>query len=108
MHHARSFLTVLFLVGSLAGTTRAIAAEGISPPSVTSHEVNVLRQVAAALVAGNHAIRDLRGPPIEHSNLDRPTLPRQEWIAAWLEPLCLSYAAALRSIRKKPRLCSLE
>lgn len=74
MHHARSFLTVLFLVGSLAGTTRAIAAEGISPPSVTSHEVNVLRQVAAALVAGNHAIRDLRGPPIEHSNLDRLNL----------------------------------
>ena len=74
MHHARSFFTVLFLVGSLAGATRAIAAEDTSPPSVTSHEVNVLRQVAAALVAGNHAIRDLRGPPIEHSNLDRLNL----------------------------------
>ena len=43
MHHARSFLTVLFLVGSLAGATRAIAAEDTSPPSVTNHEVNVLR-----------------------------------------------------------------
>jgi hypothetical protein len=75
MRNVRRFLTVLFLVGSLAGTTRAIAAEGTSPPSVTSHEVNVLRQVAAALVAGNHAIQDLRGPPIEHSNLDRLKLP---------------------------------
>ena len=74
MHHARSFLTVLFLVGSLAGTTRAIEAEDTSPPSVTSHEVNVLRQVAAALVAGNHAIQDLSGPPIENSNLDRLNL----------------------------------
>ena len=75
MHHARSFLTVLFLVGSLAGATRAIAAEDTSPPSVTSHEVNVLRQVAIALAAGDHAIQDLRGPPIENSNLDRLKLP---------------------------------
>ena len=72
MHHAISFLTVLFLVGSLAGATRAIAAEDTSPPSVTSHEVNVLRQVAIALAAGDHAIR---GPPIENSNLDRLKLP---------------------------------
>ena len=71
MHHARSFLTVLFLVGSLAGATRAIAAEDTSPPSVTSHEVNVLRQVAIALAAGRNAIQDLRGPAIENSNLDR-------------------------------------
>ena len=75
MHHARSFLTVLFLVGSLAGAMRAIAAEDTSPPSVTSHEVNVLRQVAIALAAGGDAIQDLRGPPIEHSNLDRLKLP---------------------------------
>lgn len=74
MHHARSFLTVLFLVGSLAGATRAVTAEDTSPPPVTSHEVNVLRQVTAALVAGNHAIQDLRGPPIENSNLDRLNL----------------------------------
>ena len=37
---------------SLAGATPAIAAEDTSPPSVTSHEVNVLRQVAIALAAG--------------------------------------------------------
>jgi hypothetical protein len=74
MHHARSFLSFLFLVGSLAGAPGAIAAEDTSPPSITSHEVNVLRQVAAALVAGNHAIRDLRGPAIENSNLDRLNL----------------------------------
>jgi hypothetical protein len=75
MRNVRRFLTVLFLIGILSAATRAIAAEGTSPPSVTSHEVNVLRQVAAALVAGNHAIQDLRGPPIEHSNLDRLKLP---------------------------------
>ena len=71
MHHARPFLSFLFLVGSLAGATRAITAEDTSPPSVTSHEVNVLRQVAIALAAGDHAIQDLRGLPIENSNLDR-------------------------------------
>ncbi len=74
MHRARSFLKVLFLVGSLAGATRAIAAEDTSPPSVTSHEVSVLRQVAAALAAGTDAIQGLRGPPIENSNLDRLNL----------------------------------
>jgi hypothetical protein len=71
MHTAKSFLTVLFLVGSLAGVRPAIAAEDTSPPSVTSQEVDVLRQVAAALAVGSDAIRDLRGPPIEKSNLDR-------------------------------------
>ncbi|HEY7321204.1 MAG TPA: hypothetical protein VIE89_26855 [Candidatus Binatia bacterium] len=75
MHYARSFLTVLFLVGSLAGATPAIAAEDPSPPPVTSHEVNVLRQVAIALATGSDAIQDLRGPPIEHSNLDPLKLP---------------------------------
>jgi hypothetical protein len=75
MHHARSFFTVLFLVGSLAGATPVIAAEDTSPPSVTSHEVNVLRQVAIALATGSDAIQDLRGPPIENSNLDRLKLP---------------------------------
>lgn len=40
-----------------------------------SHEVNVLRQVAIALAAGRDAIQDLRGPPIENSNLDRLKLP---------------------------------
>lgn len=74
MHHARSFLTVLFLVGSLAGATRAVTAEDTSPPPVTSHEVNVLRQVAIALATGSYAIQDLRGPPIENSNLDRLNL----------------------------------
>jgi hypothetical protein len=74
MHHARSFLTVLFLVGSLGAAKPAIAAEDASPPSITSHEVNVLRQVAAALASGNQAIQDLRGPPIENSNLDRLNL----------------------------------
>lgn len=53
---------------------QAIAAEDASPPSVTSHEVNVLRQVAAALATGSDAIQDLRGPPIENSNLDRLNL----------------------------------
>jgi len=75
MHDARSFFTVLFLAGTLAGVSPAIAAEGTSPPSGTSHEVNVLRQVAAALAAGNHAIQDLRGPPIDNSNLDRLNVP---------------------------------
>ena len=74
MRNARSFFIVLFLVGSLTGAMRAIAAEDTSPPSVTTHEVNVLRQVAIALAAGDHAIQDLRGPPIEHSNLDRLNL----------------------------------
>ena len=37
--HAKSFLSFLFLVGSLAGVTRAIAADDPSPPSVTSHEL---------------------------------------------------------------------
>ena len=74
--HARSFLTILFLVGSLAGAaTPAIAAEDTSPPSVTSYEINVVRQVAIALAAGSDAIQDLRGPPIENSNLDRLKLP---------------------------------
>jgi hypothetical protein len=75
MHHARSVLTFLFIVVSLAGATPAIAAEDTSPPAVTSYEVNVLRQVANALAAGNHAIQDLRGPPIENSNLDRLNVP---------------------------------
>ena len=75
MQIARSFLTVLLLVGSLAGAMGAIAAEDTSPPSVTSHEVNVVRQVAIALAAGSDAIQDLRGPPIESSNLDRLKLP---------------------------------
>src|SRR5215813_5919204 len=61
MQVARTFLTVLLLVGSLAGAMRAIGAEETSPPSVTSHEVNVVRQVAIALAAGSDAIQDLRG-----------------------------------------------
>jgi hypothetical protein len=72
--HAKSFLSFLFLLGSLTGATRAIAADDTSPPSVTTHEVNVLRQVAIALAAGDHAIQDLRGLPIENSNLDRLNL----------------------------------
>jgi len=75
MHHARSVLTFLFIVVSLAGATTSIAAEDTSPPSAMSHEVNVLRQVAIALAAGRDAIQDLRGPPIENSNLDRLKLP---------------------------------
>jgi hypothetical protein len=71
MRNARSFFSFLFLVGSLAGAARSIAAEDTSPPSVTSHEVNVLRRVAAALVAGSDSLEELRGAPIEHSNLDR-------------------------------------
>jgi hypothetical protein len=72
MHNARSFVTVLFLAGSLAGAMQAIASEvNSSPPSVTSYQVNVLRQVAVALAAGRDAIQDLRGPAIENSNLDR-------------------------------------
>src|SRR5215475_2167799 len=75
MQVSSSFLTVLLLVGTLAGAMRAIAAEDTSPPSVTSHEVNVVRQVAIALAAGSDAIQDLCGPPIENSNLDRLMLP---------------------------------
>jgi hypothetical protein len=75
MRNARSFFIVLFLAVSFTGASRAMAAEVTSPPPVTGYEVNVLRQVAAALVAGSDAIRDLRGAPIEHSNLDRLKLP---------------------------------
>ena len=35
----------------------------------------MVRQVAIALAAGTDAIQDLRGPPIENSNLDRLKLP---------------------------------
>lgn len=49
--HAKSFLSFLFLVGSLTGVTRAIAAEDPSPPSVTSHEViSSLTAVALCLI----------------------------------------------------------
>ena len=72
MRDARLLLTVLFLLGSLGGAGPAIAAEDTSsPPLVTSEKVNVLRQVAIALAAGSDAMEDLRGPPIENSNLDR-------------------------------------
>ena len=72
MRDARLFLTVLFLIGTLVRAALAVAAEDPSPlPSGTSHEVNVLRQVAIALAAGSDAMEDLRGPPIENSNLDR-------------------------------------
>ena len=73
--HAKSFLSFLFLAGSLTGAMPAIAAEDTSPPSVTTPEVNVVRQVAIALTAGSDAIKELRGPPIENSNLDRLNLP---------------------------------
>ena len=33
----------------------------LSPPSVTSQEVNLVRQVAIALVAGSERIQDLHG-----------------------------------------------
>ena len=56
MNHARSLLTVLFLVDSLADTRPAIAAEDTSPPPVTSQEVDVLRQVGIALAAGSDAM----------------------------------------------------
>jgi hypothetical protein len=75
MHDARSFFIVLFLAGNLTGAWAAIAAEVTSPPSVTSDPVNVVRQVAIALTAGSDSIKELRGPPIEHSNLDRLNLP---------------------------------
>jgi hypothetical protein len=75
MYDARLFLTFLFMVVNLAGARTSIAAEDTSPPLATSHEVNVLRQVAIALAAGSDAMQDLRGPPIENSNLDRLKLP---------------------------------
>ena len=78
MHHGRSFLAVLFLLGSLGAATPAIAAEDISPPAATRHEINVVRQVAIALAAGSDAVQDLRGDPIENSNLDRLKLPTPE------------------------------
>jgi hypothetical protein len=62
---------MLFLVANFAGAWAAIAAEDTSPSSTTSHEVNVLRQVAIALATGRDAIQELRGPAIENSNLDR-------------------------------------
>jgi hypothetical protein len=75
MYAARLFLTFLFIVVSLAGATTSIAAEDTSPPSATRHEVTVVRQVAIALTADSDAIKELRGPPIENSNLDRLNLP---------------------------------
>ena len=72
MHHARSNFIALFLAGSFAGASPATAAEHTSPPSARSHEVNVMRQVAMALAAArSEAIEDLRGAPIDHSNLHR-------------------------------------
>ena len=71
MGNTRSFFIVLFLAGSFAGASPATAAEHTSPSSARSHEVNVIRQVAMAVAAGSEAIEDLRGPPSEHSNLDR-------------------------------------
>jgi hypothetical protein len=75
MRNARSFLTVLFLAGSLIATIAVVLAEETSPPPGTSQEVNVVRQVAIALAAGSDAVQDLRGEPIESSNLDRLKLP---------------------------------
>ena len=75
MYDAKSVLAILFLVANLAGANPAVGAEDTSGPSDTSYKVNVVRQVAIALTAGTNAIQDLRGPPIEHSNLDRLKLP---------------------------------
>jgi hypothetical protein len=75
MYVAKSILAILFLVANLASANPAIGAEDTSGPSETSYKVNVVRQVAIALTAGIDAIQDLRGPPIEHSNLDRLKLP---------------------------------
>jgi hypothetical protein len=71
MYDARSVLTFLFIVVSLAGATTSIAAEDTSPPSATSYEVSVLAHVATALAAGIKAMQDLDGLAIENSNLDR-------------------------------------
>jgi hypothetical protein len=69
-------LLVATSVSAQTGAAKpAIAAEDTSPPAVTSHEVYVLGQVAIALAAGRNAMQDLRGPPIENSNLDRLKLP---------------------------------
>jgi hypothetical protein len=70
MHHARSIVTFLFLVVSLAGATTSIAGEDTTP-SATSHEVNSVGQVATALAVGSDAVQGLRGAPIENSDLDR-------------------------------------
>jgi hypothetical protein len=75
MHDARSFFIALFLACSFAAASPDTEAEHTSPPTVTSHEINVVRQVAIALAAGSDAVQDLRGPPIENSNLDRLKLP---------------------------------
>jgi hypothetical protein len=71
MYDARLILTFLFMVVNLAGARTSIAAEDTSPPLATSHEVNIVRQVATALAVASDAVRDLRGPPIENSTLDR-------------------------------------
>jgi|SRR5215468_9559219 F-type H+-transporting ATPase subunit alpha len=64
MHNARSFFIALFLACSFAGASPATEAEHTSPPAVTSHEINVVRQVAIALAAGSDAVQDLRGKRI--------------------------------------------
>ena len=106
MHHARSVVTVLLIVVSLAGATTAIEAEDTSPPSVTSHEVNVVRQVAIALAAGSDAIKELRGPRLRILTWTGSIFPRPEWIAALLETSSMSHATAFCATRRKPRLCS--
>jgi hypothetical protein len=75
MYAATAVLAILFLVANLARANPTIGPEDNSAPSDTSYKVNVVRQVAIALTAGTDAIQDLRGPPIEHSNLDQLKLP---------------------------------
>ena len=86
MHRARSILTVLFLLGSLAGAKPAIASENPSPTAMRSNpspswemsrEVNVLRRVAIALAAGTDAMQALRCSPIADDNRDKlqPAMP---------------------------------
>jgi hypothetical protein len=63
MRNARLFLTVLILAGSLGRATPVIPAEETSPPSVPSHEVNVVHatSVAAAIAsAWKHSERRRR------------------------------------------------
>jgi hypothetical protein len=75
MQHAKACLILLLLLGGLRGGTPAIASADDSPASAMNQQRSVLQQVASALAARDNDMQDLRGPPIENSNLDQLKLP---------------------------------
>ena len=104
MRDARLLLTVLFLLGSLGGARPAIASEAnSSPPSVTSHKLTCCAKLRLPSRQGIKLSRISAVRRLRILTWTGSSFPRPEWIAASLDPLSLSYAAALRSIKKKPK-----